>query len=74
MCFHGGLTLSGCPVPTKATLSLCHCHPQLREKCNERLGAQDNTRRDPSPPTVMGEADFTWEKMNLFITDHMTVG
>lgn len=69
MCFHGGLTLSGCPVPTKATLSLCHCHPQLGEKCNERLGGQDNTRRDPS-----STADLTWEKMNLFITDHMTVG
>ena len=61
----GGLTLAGCQVPTKATLSLPSSTGQGRENKTKGLWVEIRTRRDHSPITVTGKTDSTWGKISL---------
>ena len=59
----GGLTLTGCQVPTKATLSLPSSAGQGRENITKGSWVEIRTGRDHSPITVTGRTDLTWGKL-----------
>ena len=65
----GGLTLAGCQVHTKATLSLPASAEQGRENIMKGLWVKIRTGRDHLPITIMGKTDSAWGKLTQFITN-----
>jgi len=61
----GGLTLAGCQVPTKATLSLLSSVGQGRGNITKGSQVEIRTGRDHSPVTITGKTDSAWGKINL---------
>jgi len=70
----GGLTLSGCQVPTKATLSLPSLAGKGRDNITTGLWVEIRTGRDQSPITSMGKIDSTWGKIIQVIINQIRIG
>ena len=70
----GGLTLTGCQVPTKAALSLVLLNWTEERKYDERLVGQDKDKERSLTSYCHGQNRLDLGKLVWFITDQIGVG